>query len=107
MGFLPQNLRGAVNADCSPKGIHIADAMPHNKDFFPALYNFPQRMGFHPCLYAGHLLHLPGLPAEIRDFFPFLHHNLVAAPAQRKVDGHTGILVFLVIAGSANPHPNA
>ena len=88
MGFLPQHLRRAENAHGCPKRIHIADAVPHNEHFFPALNNFPQCMGFHPCLHPRHFLYLTGFAAKIGDFLSFLHYDLVAAPAQGKVNGH-------------------
>ena len=55
-------------------------------------------MGLHAGLYTGGFLLLLGLAAVILNAAAILHNSLVAAAAQRHINGNAGRIIVLRIA---------
>ena len=104
--LLIQRFRCTINTNAGADRIHIRDLMTHNHDFVLAHHKLSEGMGFYTGFYTGALAHLLGFTAEISHLVTVFDHYLITAPAQSQINGNTGILIILGIAGGINPDAN-
>ena len=99
MGLLIQGFCCPVDTDTCTDRVHIGNLVSHDHHFILGNHKFFQGMCLHTCLHTGILAHLLGFPAKICHALFVLDHHLVTAAAKGKVNGDSGVLIILGIAG--------
>ena len=99
-----QSTGGTEDTDSRAKRVHIAYTVSHDDDILTALDDLAKGMRLDSRLNAGIALHLLGLAAVVRNLILLLDHDLITASPQCKVNCRTGVLIALVVRGTADSY---
>ena len=95
--LLIQRLRRAADPDGRTETVNIKILMPHDNNLFLAVHELLQRMCLDSGLDPGVPLHSLALSSEVSNAVPVLQDNLVAASAQRKINGNPCALIITAV----------